>query len=388
MRPDPHPEPASVPMRTRDRKINLMIAVAGLNIGGLEVVIQKIAQTIDQRRFNLIICCMKACGSIGDSLAHEGFEIIVLGNQEKPRVRYLTTIKLLKLLRERKIDIIHTHTTDALFETVACKLVLPRVKLVHTFHFGNYPHITRRRKWMEAFSSRFTDCLVAVGNVQREQLCATYGFRRKPVRCVWNGVAIAAKRDGHAFRKTVGAENHVLIGVTSTMIEQKGLFDFLKVARRFRDEGDRVRFVVVGEGHLREQLNAARRELGLEETVVFTGWMPHAAETAVPAFDIFFQPSLWEAMSIALLEAMAAGKPVVASRVGEAPYVVEDGQDGLLVDPGDIDGMTKALRRLVDDPGLRSRFGKAASEKATLRFTVEGMTRAYEEIYLGLMSRA
>jgi glycosyltransferase involved in cell wall biosynthesis len=85
---------------------------------------------------------------------------------------------------------------------------------------------------------------------------------------------------------------------------------------------------------------------------------------------------------------MAAGKPVVASRVGEAPYVVADGQDGLLVDPGDIDGMTDALRRLIDDPGLRSRLGKAASEKATLQFTVQRMTRAYEEIYLALMSQA
>lgn len=368
--------------------INLMIAAAGLNIGGAEVVIQRLAQTIDRRLFNLTICCMKERGSIGDSLAHEGFEIIVLGNQEKPRVRYLSTIKLLKLLRARKIDIIHTHTTDALFEAAACTLVLPRVKLVHTFHFGNYPHITLRRKLMEGISSRFADCLVAVGNVQREQLCATYGFRKRPMLCVWNGVAVAAERDGQAFRKAIGAESHVLIGVTSTLIEQKGLFDFLKVARRFRDEGDRVRFVVVGEGPLRERLNVARRELGLEDTVIFTGWVAHASEIAVPAFDIFFQPSLWEAMSIALLEAMAAGKPVVASRVGEAPYLVADGQDGLLVDPGDIDGMTDALRRLVDDPGLRSRLGKAASEKAALQFTVRRMTRSYEEIYLALMSQA
>jgi len=84
---------------------------------------------------------------------------------------------------------------------------------------------------------------------------------------------------------------------------------------------------------------------------------------------------------------VAAGKPVVATRVGEAPYVVADGQDGLLVDPGDIEGMTDALRRLVDDPGLRSRLGIAASEKATLQFTVQRMARAYEAIYLALMSR-
>jgi glycosyltransferase involved in cell wall biosynthesis len=227
-----------------------------------------------------------------------------------------------------------------------------------------------------------------VGDVQREQVRDTYGFRKRPLLRVWNGVAVAAQNDGRAFRKDIGAQNHVLIGVTSTMIEQKGLFDFLKVARRFREEGDRVRFVVVGEGHLRGRLTDARRELGLEDTVVFTGWLKNASEIAVPGFDVFFQPSLWEAMSIALLEAMAAGKPVVATRVGEAPYIIADGQGGLLVDPGDIDGMTAALRQLVDDPGLRSRLGKEASVKATRQFTVKRMTRAYEEIYQALMSQA
>ena len=365
-----------------------MIAVEGLNIGGAEVVIQRIAQNIDRGLFNLTICCLKVRGSIGASLAKEGFEIIVVGNPENPKARYLTTFKLLKLLRAKKIDIVHTHTTDAFFEAALCTLLLPRIKLIHTFHFGNYPHITSQRKRMEKIGSCFADCLVAVGDVQREQVRDTYGFRKRTLLRVWNGVAVASKNDGRAFRKDIGAQNHVLIGVTSTMIEQKGLFDFLKVARRFREVGDRVKFVVVGEGHLRGRLTDARRELGLEDTVVFTGWLENASEIAVPGFDVFFQPSLWEAMSIALLEAMAAGKPVVASSVGEAPYIVEDGRDGLLVEPGDIDGMTSALRRLVDDPGLRSRLGKAASEKATREFTVERMTRAYEEIYLTLMSQA
>lgn len=154
-----------------------------------------------------------------------------------------------------------------------------------------------------------------------------------------------------------------LIGVTATMIERKRLFEYLKVAWRFRDEGDCVRFGVVGEGPLRLQFNAARRELDLEETVAFTGWVEHASEIAVPAFDVFFQPFLWEAMSIALLEAMAAGKPVVASRVGEASYTIAGGQDGLLVDPGDIDGMPTALPRLVAAPGPRELIGRSGVRK-------------------------
>ncbi len=94
-------------------------------------------------------------------------------------------------------------------------------------------------------------------------------------------------------------------------------------------------------------LEQRRRELGLEDTVVITGWIPNAAAQALPAFDVFFQPSRWEAMSIAILEAMASGKAIVATRVGDNAHVLEDGVSGLLVDAGDIGGMVDALARLA-----------------------------------------
>jgi glycosyltransferase involved in cell wall biosynthesis len=101
----------------------------------------------------------------------------------------------------------------------------------------------------------------------------------------------------------------------------------------------------------------------------------------VPEFDIFFQPSLWEAMSIAVLEAMAAGVPVVASRVGENPHIIEHGKDGLLIEPRDVEGMASALTTLVDDASLRRELGAAARDKVSRQYTVSHMTRAYEQIY-------
>jgi glycosyltransferase involved in cell wall biosynthesis len=149
-----------------------------------------------------------------------------------------------------------------------------------------------------------------------------------------------------------------------------------------RDTVPNARFVVVGDGPLREQLEAKRDELGLKDTVYFSGWVRNAGEVVLPAFDIFFQPSLWEAMSISLLEAMAAGKAIVTTRVGETPHIVENEVDGLLVDARDIRGLAAALQRLIGDRALRTRFGEAAARKAKQDFTVERMTRGYEEIYL------
>jgi glycosyltransferase involved in cell wall biosynthesis len=367
------------------RKTNVLVVAAGLGIGGAEVVIQKLVQSLDANRFNVTICCIKMLGPIGEALAAAGHEIVVLARPGRKQSVYLAFLELLKLIRQRRIDIVHTHTTDALFDAALCRLVHRRVRLIHTFHFGNYPHRHGSRKWFEKIGSRFADRLIAVGDTQRQQVMAAYGFRPERIQRIWNGVSKAPASDGAEFRQSIRAENRTVIGVTATMIEQKGLFDFLQVAGKLRDLGDSVRFVIVGEGELRPRLEEMRRSLGLEDSVVFTGWLPHANEFALPGFDVFFQPSLWEAMSIALLEAMAAGKAVVATAVGEAPRIVEHGIDGFLVEPRDVAGMEKALRRLISQPMLRRRIGLAALAKVSERFTVDRMTRDYEQVYLEMI---
>lgn len=362
-------------------KINVVIAVTGLGVGGAEVVIQSLAQTIDRSRFNLIVCCLKVQGMIGDRLVREGIEVIVLKDPHETKVDYLLFRKLRKLIRERNVRVIHTHTTDALADASVCKLLDPGLKVLHTFHFGNYPHKSRGEMWLERVFSRVATRLYAVGNVQRAQLRKVFGFREKSIGCVLNGVIFSTPRDA-GFRKSIGVtDEHVLVGTTATLIQQKGLFDLLEVARRVTARHAHVRFVIIGDGHLRASLEAKRRELGLEQHVIFAGWVADAASIAVPALDVFFQPSLWEAMSIALLEAMASSRAIVATRVGEAPFVIEHETTGLLYEPRDIEGMSAALDRLVADPALRTRLGAAASAKAREQFAVEHMTRAYEKIY-------
>lgn len=364
-----------------DGRINVVIAAAGLGVGGAEVVIQSLAQTIDRSRFNVIVCCLKVQGMIGDRLVREGIEVVVLKEPHETQVNYLLFLRLRKLLKSRNVRVIHTHTTDALADAAMCKLLAPSLKVVHTFHFGNYPHKSRAELWLERVFSRVVTRLYAVGETQRRQLRNVFGFSEKRLRRVYNGVVFATPRDG-GFRRSIGVgDEHVLVGTTATLIEQKGLFDLLEVAQRVTARHPAVRFVIIGDGHLRPRLEARRRELGLDEHVIFAGWVVDAAATAVPTLDVFFQPSLWEAMSIALLEAMASSRAIVATRVGEAPLVIEHGTDGLLVEPRDVDGMTAALSRLVGDPALRQRLGAAASAKARDQFAVERMTRAYEQIY-------
>ena len=364
-----------------ERPLNLLILASSLWIGGAETVIRHLALNIDRRRFNVTVCHLKERGHVGDELARAGVDIIGLPGADPKKVDYLTFRKVRQIVRERKIDVIHTHTAHGLVDASLCKLLSPRLRVVHTFHFGNYPHTQPRIIRMERLFSRVADRLFAVGDVQREQLKQVFGFRDHRILTIWNGVTAPSGHGDPAFRAAAGATARPLIGTIATFIDQKGLPDLMRVARRVRDAGHDAAFVVVGDGHLRPQLEALRHELSLDRDVHLTGWMTNAADLALPTFDVFFQPSLWEAMSVVILEAMAAGKPIVATRVGENSKILDDGVDGMLVTPGDVEGMVATLCRLLDDDGLRLRMGTAARAKVDRQFTVAHMAHAYEQVY-------
>ena len=373
-------------MAIADRKLNVLIVASSLWIGGAESVMRHLALSLDRRRFNVLVGYLKELGHVGEELVREGAEVVPINDQplnpgEKPKVDYLTFVKLRRLICARNIDLVHTHTIHGIVDAAACKLLMPRLKMLHTFHFGNYPHLASRDLWMEFLSCRVATRLVAVGHGQKRQLMAAHRLSDADLTVVYNGVQLPSGTGDPGFRASIGAVGRLLIGTICTLIEQKGVPDLLDVARRVVDAGHDVRFVVIGEGRLRPMIEARRRELGLDDHVILTGWLTDAAVRALPTFDIFFQPSLWEAMSMVTLEAMAVGRPIVATRVGEAPAILEDGRDGYLVEPRDVDGMAATLLRLITNPGLRQRVGEAARRKVEGRFTVQDMTRAYETIY-------
>ena len=368
------------------RKVNVLLLTNVLGVGGAETVVCDLARTIDRSRFTVSVCCLRALGLTGADLAAEGIDITVLANGDPARVDYFTAWQLRRVLREKQIDVVHSHTTDTLVDAAVCRCLSRSVKFVHTFHFGNYPHQPGRTLLMEGIASRVVNRLVAVGHDQRERIKQTYRLSDDAIGAVRNGVRLpAAGGVDPAFRSSLGADGKLLVGTVSHLCPQKGLHDLLAVARRVREVQPNVHFVVVGGGDLREALEQHRRDLDLEATVTFTGLLTNAASRALPSFDIFFQPSHWEAMSISLLEAMAAGKCVVSTKVGEAPHLIEHGTDGFLYEPRDIDGMTSAILALAQDVQLRNATGEAAAHKVAQWFTVDRMTRAYEDLYLDVL---
>jgi glycosyltransferase involved in cell wall biosynthesis len=360
----------------------IMLLTSSLYIGGAERVIATLARHLDRSRFHVTIAHLKERGSIGDELAEQGYDVVNIPSAEHGPSRYLSFRALRRVVRERGIDLVHTHTTYALVDGAICRLAsLGRTRLVHTFHFGNYPHYPRRYMLMERVASRAADHLVPVGVEQMRVLQSLYKVPGGRITAILNGTERPVPALDPEWTDRLRADGRVVIGTTATFIEQKGLEYLIDVAHAVEQSGGGAVFVLVGDGPLRPKLEARCRELGLERTVLFAGWKKKADATMTPLYDVFFQPSLWEAMSVVVLEAMAASKPVVVTDVGDNRHVVVDGSTGFVVEPRDVTGMAERLRRLVASPGLRREYGEAGRRRFDERYTADVMARTYERLY-------
>lgn len=364
------------------KPVKILIVHSTLHIGGAEEVTANLCRHIDRSRFDVAVCYLKEQGVVGEKIAAEGTEVIGLPRSRRFKTDYFTAVGLRKLVRTRGIRITHSHDVHALADTTACRLTTPNIRSVHTFHYGKYPHRDKPFKTIESLCWRFVDRPVAVSRVQCTNIRRLYGIPDTRLGVVWNGVDRQISGTLPEFIRRHKDAGSIIIGSINTLIEQKGMFDLLDVAARLQQQGCRRHiFLIAGEGHLRPHLEARRHELRLDGVVEFVGWVKDAARVMMDHVDVFFQPSLWEAMSIVLLEAMASGRAIVATRVGETPYMVDAGISALLSDPGDVPAMADALARLLDDDALRTRLGAAATERYARDFTASAMANRYMAVY-------
>lgn len=188
------------------------------------------------------------------------------------------------------------------------------------------------------------------------------------------GVA-ARKRAEFGF-----SPSDVVVGTIAVLSEQKGVPFLLGAARQVLERRPHVRFLIVGGGPLEASLRDQARALGLASSVVFTGWRPDSQEL-MTALDVYVMSSLWEAMPLALLEAMAARRAVVVTDVGENRRVLADGACGLVVPPRDANALARTIAALLDDRDLANRLRDAAFDRYAREYSVERMTAAHEALY-------
>lgn len=285
--------------------------------------------------------------------------------------------RLRTLLRERRIDVVHSHKYKSTFYALVARLGLPS-RVVSTYH--NWLLDTRALRAYAALDkrvARFNDICVGVSTPVTDELRRWAPASR--VRQIDNGVDVQrfhAPQD-RAQARAGGSAGRPLVGLVGRLSAEKGVFHLLDAVARLPDGFD---VAIVGDGPLRGDIEARIDALGLGSRVRLLG-NRRDVEGLYRGFDVFVLSSLVEAFPMALLEAMASTCAVIATRVGEVPRMVSEGVTGLLVPAADPEALSRALAGLIHSPELATRLGRQARDDVVARFSAQRMARAYLDAY-------
>jgi glycosyltransferase involved in cell wall biosynthesis len=227
--------------------------------------------------------------------------------------------------------------------------------------------------------------MVAVSEDIARFLCQAVGVKPDKIRTIYNGIETDLFCPNQRMREQIRQELQVtdeqsVIGAVGNLYPVKGHTYLVRAAATVTEVVPNAVFLIAGRGHLLGRLQAEARELGVENKIRFLGFRDDVP-ALLQAMDIFVLPSLSEGLPLSAIEAMASGKPVVATRVGGVPEVVVDGETGFLVAPEDAGGLAKKLVCLLKSPCLAQELGSAGCERAKERFSLDRMVKGYEELY-------
>ena len=195
-----------------------------------------------------VLCCyLKENGVIGEQMRSAGVELLPLpGERRDGKPDYFTSLKLLKLIRQQGVNLIHTHDTHSFIDGAICKILRPSLKYVHTFHWGNYPTVPAGEERIERLLWRLADALVCVGHEQAAAVRKLYGIPEERIHVIWNGTEPPQPDVSSEIQALLPADGTPVICSISTLIPQKGLEDLIRAMAIVRDAGRRFRLLLIG----------------------------------------------------------------------------------------------------------------------------------------------
>lgn len=297
---------------------------------------------------------------------------------------YFAFFKVAKILRKEKINIIHTHNTQPFIDGVIGGILAGVKTMVHTDHARNFPD-KRRYMFAEWFLSHFVYKVVAVSDHTAENLMKYEKISPKKICVIPNGIdggKHAISIDKEKKRAELGITNKgPIIGIGVRLCEQKGITYLLKAMPEIIKAFPDCTLVIAGRGPVEDDLKKEAEDLGISSNVKFIGMRLDIPEL-LKLFDVYVLPSLWEGLPMVLLEAMAAGCPIVATEVGGISTIITPGLTGLLVKPRNLDKIAIAVSTILTDQRLRQDIVTNARIVFSKRFEAKTMTEQYEKLYV------
>ncbi|MFC1577296.1 glycosyltransferase family 4 protein [Candidatus Omnitrophota bacterium] len=386
--------------------IKVLRIITRLNIGGPAIHTILLSSSLNKNDYKDVLICGKVSGSEGDMayLAKdkkvEPIVIPQMGRDISPLKDIRSLLDLYSIIKREKPDIIHTHTAKAgTLGRLAAILAGVPIR-VHTFHghiFDGYfsPVKARVFLWIERILALFTSRIITVSDkVEYEIVDMLKVTDRKKSTVVPLGLELGnflkCEHAAGAFRKTLGLGDDVfLVGIVGRLVPIKNHKMFIDASRMVLDRHPdrKIKFLIIGDGELKEPLKRYAAEKGIEDSCIFTGWVQDLAAVYAD-LDVVALCSLNEGTPVSLIEALAAARAVVATDVGGVRDLVADGDNGFLVRSGDTEAFSEKLSRLLEDGDIRSRFGKSGRVSVKERYSKERLVGDIEDLYRECLKKA
>jgi glycosyltransferase involved in cell wall biosynthesis len=368
-------------------KIPIVYMITDLSTGGTPTALLRLLSGIDRTKYDPTVISFYSKDSfIFNEIMDLNIPVIDLGLTQKWRIDAFWKIK--KILKEIHPTILHTW----LFHANITGRIFGR--------FNKVPLIIASRRstniggsWREILmreTSGMNDKIIAVSEAARKAEIDSSKVPHDKVVTIYNGLdpspfRTVSNEARQTLRNSMGIPDDViLLGSVGRLHPAKGFNDLITAMELLGRKTRSTQLVIVGEGELKDQLKHQVQKSNLDGRIMFTDIRNDIPEI-LSAFDIFLSPSLWEGLPNVVLEAMAAGKPVVATSVGGTPEVVVDGLTGLLVPPHKPKALANSTLFLCENPKIQKSMGQAGRERVIKHFSIEQMVKQTEELYHELM---
>lgn len=363
---------------SKDQKIKIIHIIPTLDFGGAERLVIDIIKNLDQEKFIVKLICLKRFDTLGLELKNYGVPLILL--EQKHGISFISLIKLIKILKQERPDIVHTHLFGAdFYGSIAARLAGVKY-LVSTEHNLNYSE-GFIKKIIKIFISKLFNNIIAVSEAVKKYVIKNYYIKAEKLLVIHNGVEV--NKFFRSQNKLSGIKNNqkIIIGSIGRLTKQKGFEYLIEAMGKLSNQN--VECLIAGDGELKSQLQKKVEKLRLENKVKLLGWQKDI-KSFLNKIDIFVLPSLWEGFGIAILEAGLVGLPVIASNVDGIKEIIEDKKDGLLIKPADSNELAQKIEYLLEHREFGDELAVKLLTKINNNFIIQKIVVQYEQCYNNL----
>ncbi|MBC8555871.1 MAG: glycosyltransferase family 4 protein [Candidatus Brocadiales bacterium] len=376
-------------------RCNLLYVFDNMEFGGGERVFAQIINRLSSEKYKIMVACLPT-GAFIEKIKGSGTQIksVDMRNRFNPGV----ILQLADFMKRDKIDIVHSQGARAdFFASMAAKLTKVPVVIstvaMPVEGFDVNPIKRLIYKALNRFSERFVNRFIVVSEALEKVMIERHRIEPQKLVTIYNGIEtgeynipdqeVICEKSG--LWEELGLKSDVpVIGAIGRLVWQKGFEYFIEAIPGLLKEFKEARFLIVGEGMLKEELKMKSRKLRIEDKLIFTGFRNDIKEI-LASIDIFVMPSLLEGLPMILLEAMAMGKPIVATDIEGIIEVLENGKTGLLVPPRDTEALAEAVIDLLKHQDKANQMGFTARKVVIERFGVDIMVQKVEKVYEELL---